>query len=69
MPAGLGCRDTLRLEAAMPLYGHELAEDINPLQAGLAMAVDLEKGCLMGCIIVRGAGLLPHRRRERDPVG
>lgn len=41
-PAGLGCRDTLRLEAAMPLYGHELTENINPFQAGLAFAVDLE---------------------------
>ncbi|HUY90733.1 MAG TPA: glycine cleavage system aminomethyltransferase GcvT [Pirellulales bacterium] len=41
-PAGLGCRDTLRLEAAMPLYGHELSEQINPYQAGLAFAVDLE---------------------------
>ena len=40
--AGLGARDTLRLEAAMPLYGHELTEDINPFQAGLAFAVDLE---------------------------
>lgn len=36
---GLGCRDTLRLEAAMPLYGHELEEDIDPLQAGLSFAV------------------------------
>ncbi len=42
VPAGLGCRDTLRLEAAMPLYGHELSEQINPYQAGLAFAVDLE---------------------------
>lgn len=42
-PAGLGCRDTLRLEAAMPLYGHELSEAINPLQAGLGFAVDLDK--------------------------
>ncbi|HJT31420.1 MAG TPA: glycine cleavage system aminomethyltransferase GcvT [Pirellulales bacterium] len=41
-PAGLGARDTLRLEAAMPLYGHELSETINPYQAGLAFAVDLE---------------------------
>ncbi|HEV7223394.1 MAG TPA: glycine cleavage system aminomethyltransferase GcvT [Pirellulales bacterium] len=41
-PAGLGCRDTLRLEAAMPLYGHELSEQINPYQAGLGFAVDLE---------------------------
>jgi aminomethyltransferase len=42
MPCGLGCRDTLRLEAAMPLYGHELGEDITPWQAGLEFAVDLE---------------------------
>jgi aminomethyltransferase len=40
--AGLGARDTLRLEAGMPLYGHELAEDINPFQAGLGYAVDLD---------------------------
>jgi aminomethyltransferase len=40
--AGLGARDTLRLEAAMPLYGHELTEDIDPLTAGLAFAVNLE---------------------------
>jgi aminomethyltransferase len=38
--AGLGARDTLRLEAAMPLYGHELSEDVNPLQAGLRFAVN-----------------------------
>jgi aminomethyltransferase len=36
---GLGARDTLRLEAAMPLYGHELSEAINPIQAGLGFAV------------------------------
>ncbi len=37
---GLGARDTLRLEAAMPLYGHELTEQINPIQAGLGFAVN-----------------------------
>ena len=42
-PAGLGARDTLRLEAAMPLYGHELGETIDPLSAGLGWAVDLKK--------------------------
>jgi aminomethyltransferase len=48
MPCGLGARDTLRLEAAMPLYGHELTEEINPFQAGLAWAVKLEKGKFIG---------------------
>lgn len=42
-PAGLGCRDTLRTEAGMPLYGHELTEDMDPLSAGLAFAVSLDK--------------------------
>jgi aminomethyltransferase len=42
MACGLGCRDTLRLEAAMPLYGHELSEDVTPFQAGLRFAVDLD---------------------------
>jgi aminomethyltransferase len=40
--AGLGARDTLRLEAALPLYGHELSETIDPFQADLAFAVNLE---------------------------
>ncbi len=42
MACGLGARDTLRLEAAMPLYGHELSETINPIQAGLNFAVNLD---------------------------
>ena len=42
-PAGLGARDTLRLEAGMPLYGHELHENVDSLSAGLAWCVDLEK--------------------------
>ncbi len=42
MAAGLGARDTLRLEAAMPLYGHELLESITPLEAGLDFAVNLQ---------------------------
>jgi len=47
-PAGLGCRDTLRLEAAMPLYGHELTESIDPLTAGLSFAVKLGKEGFVG---------------------
>jgi aminomethyltransferase len=42
-PAGLGARDTLRLEAGMPLYGHELSETTDPISAGLKWAVDLTK--------------------------
>src|SRR5690606_28469953 len=42
LPAGLGCRDTLRLEAGMPLYGHELDESIDPYTAGLGFAVKLD---------------------------
>jgi aminomethyltransferase len=42
-PCGLGARDTLRLEAGMPLYGHELDETLDPLSAGLAFAVNLDK--------------------------
>src|SRR5262245_49930145 len=48
VPCGLGARDTLRLEAAMPLYGHELNETINPIQAGLSWAVKLDKGDFVG---------------------
>lgn len=40
---GLGARDTLRLEAGMPLYGHDLSEDITPLEAGLRFAVKWDK--------------------------
>jgi len=43
-PAGLGARDSLRLEAGMPLYGHELDEETDPLSAGLGFAVKLDKG-------------------------
>lgn len=42
-PCGLGCRDTLRFEAGLPLYGDELADDITPLEAGLGMFVKLDK--------------------------
>jgi aminomethyltransferase len=48
VPCGLGARDTLRLEAGMPLYGHELSEKIDPFQAGLGWAVKLNKGQLIG---------------------
>lgn len=43
-PIGLGARDTLRFEAGLPLYGHELSPDITPLEAGLDIFVDLDSG-------------------------
>ncbi|NMB26551.1 MAG: glycine cleavage system aminomethyltransferase GcvT [Tissierellia bacterium] len=42
-PAGLGCRDTLRFEAGMPLYGHEISKEITPLEGGLKFFVKLDK--------------------------
>jgi glycine cleavage system T protein (aminomethyltransferase) len=47
-PAGLGARDTLRLERALPLYGHELTADTTPLQAGLAWVVRFSKPSFIG---------------------
>ena len=47
-PAGLGCRDTLRLEAGLPLHGHELGPGITSLQAGLGWVVRFDKGDFRG---------------------
>ena len=47
-PAGLGCRDTLRFEAGLPLYGHEISEEITPLEAGLGYFVSLKKEDFIG---------------------
>jgi aminomethyltransferase len=62
-PCGLGARDTLRLEAAMPLYGHELNEETDPLQAGLSWAVKLDKGDFLGreAIVARKDTVRPVR--------
>jgi aminomethyltransferase len=57
-PAGLGARDTLRLEAALPLYGHELGEDTSPFEARLGWVVRMDKGDFVG-----RAALEEHRRR------
>jgi aminomethyltransferase len=48
LPCGLAARNTLRLEAAMSLYGHELGDDISPLEAGLGWICKLEKGPFIG---------------------
>jgi aminomethyltransferase len=56
-PVGLGARDTLRLEACLPLYGNELTEEINPLEAGLSWVVKFDKPEFLG-----RAALLEHAR-------
>ena len=48
VPVGLGARDTLRLEAALPLYGHELGDDITPVESALKFFVKLDKGDFIG---------------------
>lgn len=47
-PCGLGCRDTLRFEVGLPLYGDELADDISPIEASLSMFVKLDKEEFIG---------------------
>lgn len=56
IPCGLGARDTLRLEAAMPLYGHELTDDITPLEAGLDFFVKLGKDRFIGMDAILAKG-------------
>jgi aminomethyltransferase len=54
VPCGLGARDTLRLEAAMPLYGHEMDETVNPFEAGLGFAVKMAKDDFTGKAALAG---------------
>jgi aminomethyltransferase len=54
LPAGLGCRNTLRLEAAMNLYGHEMDETTTPYESGLGWITKLEKGDFLGRAILQG---------------
>ena len=63
LACGLGCRDTLRLEAAMPLYGHELDEQTDPLTAGLGFAVKLGKPFVGGDALVAISGTPKDRVR------
>ncbi len=70
VPCGLGARDTLRLEAALPLYGHELSRQVSPLEAGLGRFVAAEGRDFAGAAALRAmaaagpprqlAGLLPR---------
>ena len=63
VPAGLAARDTLRLEAGMPLYGHELGRDVTPFDAGLGRVVKLDKpGDFVGrAALAERAGQAPRR--------
>jgi aminomethyltransferase len=72
-PCGLGARDVLRIEAAYPLYGHEINEETNPYEAGLGWVVKPKKGEFIGRAAMRAAreaglpvqlrGILPEDSR------
>ncbi len=69
IPCGLGARDTLRLEASMPLYGHELSDTISPLTAGLGMFVKMNKPEFIGKEALEAAGRPAMRRTGLKAVG
>ena len=60
LPCGLGARDTLRFEAGMPLYGHELGPEISPFESGVGWAVKLNKGVFAGQDAVQAAQAHPR---------
>lgn len=60
-PVGFGARDTLRLEAAMPLYGHDMNDDITPLELGIGWAVDFSKKDFLG--------LGPLQKKKSEGIG
>ena len=62
MPCGLGARDTLRLEAGMPLYGHEMDDTISPKEAGLGIFVKMDKEDFIGRAALEAMGT-PKRRK------
>jgi len=66
-PAGLGARDTLRLEAGMPLYGHELGEGLNALATGMGFAISLDKADEEGGEPFVGMEALRKTRDEGGP--
>ncbi|HWE66226.1 MAG TPA: glycine cleavage system aminomethyltransferase GcvT [Acidimicrobiales bacterium] len=68
-PAGLGARDTLRLEAGLPLHGHELGPGITPLQAGLGWVVGWDKGDFTGRAALEEEKATGPARRLRGLVG
>ncbi|WP_307025602.1 glycine cleavage system aminomethyltransferase GcvT [Streptomyces canus] len=70
VPCGLSCRDTLRLEAGMPLYGHELSTELTPFDAGLGRVVKFEKeGDFVGRAALREAAEHANHEPPRVLVG
>ena len=69
MPCGLGARDTLRLEAAMPLYGHEMDDSIDPLTTGLGFAVKMAKEDFIGKKAIEEKGALTRKRVGMKVIG
>ncbi|MER7763668.1 glycine cleavage system aminomethyltransferase GcvT [Streptomyces sp. NPDC097619] len=70
VPAGLSCRDTLRLEAGMPLYGHELTTGLTPFDAGLGRVVKFEKeGDFVGRAALEAAAAKAAEQAPRKLVG
>lgn len=67
VPAGLSCRDTLRLEAGMPLYGHELTAELTPFDAGLGRVVKFEKTSQSDTFVGRAALAAAAERAESAP--
>ncbi|MEU2083388.1 glycine cleavage system aminomethyltransferase GcvT [Streptomyces albus] len=67
VPCGLSCRDTLRLEAGMPLYGHELSTSLTPFDAGLGRTVKFEKTTNEGRFVGREALAAAAERAESAP--
>ena len=67
VPCGLSCRDTLRLEAGMPLYGHELSTALTPFDAGLGRTVKFEKTTNDGRFVGRGPLEEAARKAEEAP--
>ncbi len=69
IPCGLGARDTLRLEAAMPLYGHEMDDTVDPIETGLGFAVKMQKEDFIGKKAMEAKGALTRKRVGLKVVG
>ena len=69
IPCGLGARDTLRLEAGMPLYGHELSDTISPLTSGLGYFVKMDKPYFIGKKAMEEAGAPTQCRVGLKAIG